>query len=1082
MSQGWVILGAMKKHKQVITAKFRRRTLAQLGLVAELDAQLLTAEQRKVAALPLGSVALVVGCPSSGKSTALKAWFLQLAREHKPESIVAIAANRQAASKLRDELALAYQGATLGPMARSLSSLAFSILRYDAIERGAKLPELISGSEQDAMLEEILERVVKDELDFPDFPEHIKKKTLLLTGFRNELRDLVSVAIERSLTPKDLHEFGVTHKKAEWVGASKLYEYYLRELSLDVHSNRFDPSSLLVEATLLLRKQVWPSQLLAVKQFLVDDAQELTPAASEFLQALSENPFGDRAAVALFGDPDVATLGFRAADPQAMSKLAGHFAGSLGRELHDIVLAPRQSSHPAKISAAMSRITPRIPVAGAGQQRKGLAKNDDELTADKSVKARVFTLQHEESAWIANQLRKLHLNKEVPFADMAVVARSVDELEELEFALASESVPVRIVGAKSALKDEFGSAAYLKLLQVVLTRPEIDFKLAVELLSSPIGRFDALTLRRLRRKLRALERENSGERNSQLLLADLFSARGSAAGIQTGEGKQAHKFLELYFDLIDEAAKPDSTVEDLLWIAWSSSYPSKSWPSAALGAEEVSLQVARNLDSVVALFAAAARYVERNPNGNAAEFVEQQLNLRLPEDTLGSGSAANDSVSLLTPAGLIGKQFRIVALAHMQEGIWPNLKPRSSLLGANVLDALAAGEEVDVNGQQRSELPSELRMLYKAVGAATEKLLVSAIDTEEEQVSQFVRLIAGQNPVVQEYTQSHYTLRGMVGYLRRKLIEEQSQEQRLAIAGQLALLAQEGIPGAHPQSWYGLLGPSTSEPLAVLNAADDDPNQLVLHPSELENFMKCPLHWFINAHGGGDTSFKTRVGTLMHEVLETATKIDEKHFWQIVESKWSSIEFDSDWQEAAEKRRVGKMIGKLLSYLQSFEADGGKVVGREVSFKFDIAGAKVRGKVDRIELYPDGTVVIADLKTSKYKVSAEKVNANPQLGIYQLAALAEKFEDVPPLAKDPALAGARLIEVGTKEKQIVAEQPSLKTDEELRKSMIATIEGITEGMLMKNQVFVAQVGEHCNDPYGFGTCSLHLIDQVTYGN
>jgi RecB family exonuclease len=176
------------------------------------------------------------------------------------------------------------------------------------------------------------------------------------------------------------------------------------------------------------------------------------------------------------------------------------------------------------------------------------------------------------------------------------------------------------------------------------------------------------------------------------------------------------------------------------------------------------------------------------------------------------------------------------------------------------------------------------------------------------------------------------------------------------------------------------------------------------------------------------------------------------------------------------------MIGKLLSYLQSFEADGGKVIGREVSFKFDIAGAKVRGKVDRIELYPDGTVVIADLKTSKYKVSADKVMANPQLGIYQLAALAEKFEGVPELAKNPALGGARLIEVGTKEKQIVAEQPALNSDEQLREAMIATIEGITEGMLMKDQVFIAQVGEHCSDPYGFGTCSLHLIDQVTYGN
>ncbi|MEN9749890.1 MAG: hypothetical protein RL149_968 [Actinomycetota bacterium] len=1082
MSVGSAILGAMKKSKQVITAKFRKRTLAQRGLAAELDANLLTAEQKQVAALPMGSVALVIGAPSSGKSTALKAWFLALARAAKPEAIVAIAANRFAANKLRDELALAYQGASLGPMARSLSSLAFSILRYDAIERGAKLPELISGSEQDAMLEEILERVANGELEFPEFPSHIKQKNVLLAGFRNELRDLVSVAIERSLTPGDVADYGRKHGKPEWVGAAKLYEYYLRELSLDVHSHRFDPSSLLIEATRLLNTGVWPSQLLGVKQFLVDDAQELTPAASAFIEALTKNPSGLRAAVALFGDPDSATLGFRAADPEAMANLAGQFAGSLGLELQEITLKPRAAAHPAKIAAAMSHITPRIPVAGAGQQRKGLAKTEQELSSDKSVKARVFTLQQEESAWIANQLRKLHLNKDVPFADMAVVARSVDELEELEFALASESVPVRIVGAKSALKDEFGSAAYLQLLHTVLTRPEVDFKLAVELLSSPIGRFDALTLRRLRRKLRALELENGGERNSQILLAELFSARGSASTISTGEGKQAHKFLELYFDLIELAAEPDTTVEDLLWLAWSSSYPSKGWPSAALEAEEVSLQVARNLDSVVALFASAARYVERNPNGKAAEFVEQQLNLRLPEDTIGTGGGSRDSVSLLTPAGLIGRQFRIVALAHMQEGIWPNLKPRSSLLGANLLDALAADENFDVKSQQRTELPSELRMLYKAVGAATEKLLVSAIDTEDEQVSQFVRLLAGKDLVARAYTQSHYTLRGMVGHLRRKLIEETGQAQRLKIASQLALLARNGIPGAHPQHWYGLLGPSTNEPLAVLNAADGDPNQLILHPSELENFMKCPLHWFINAHGGGDTSFKTRVGTLMHEVLETATKIDEQHFWDIVDSKWSSIEFDSDWQEAAEKRRVGKMIGKLLTYLQSFEVAGGKVVGTEVSFKFEIAGAKVRGKVDRIELYPDGTVVIADLKTSKYKVAADKVTNNAQLGIYQLAALAEKFEDIPALAHDPALAGARLIEVGTKEKQIVAEQPSLKNDEQLRAAMVATIEGITKDMLMEDQVFIAKVGEHCTDPYGFGTCSLHLIDQVTYGN
>ena len=1079
MSEGWVILGAMKKSKQVITAKFRKHSLADRGLTVELAAENLTAKQAEIAALPMGSVALAVGSPSSGKTTALKALFLALARADKPESVVAIAANRFAANKLRDELALAYHGATLGPLSRTLSSLAFSILRFEAIERGNKLPELISGSEQDAMLEDLIDRVIAGELEFPEFPKHINKNVLGLTGFRNELRDLVSVAIEHSVSPERLSEVGRAHDKVEWLGAAKLYEYYLRELSLEVHAHRFDPSSLLVEAAKLLRAGIWPGQLAEVKEFLIDDAQELTPAATDFILALTEGP--TRAGVVLFGDPDAATMGFRAGDPEAMSRLVEKIAAASARKVVNITLEPRADSHADAIAAAMRRITPRINVALAGEQRKGVGSNEV-VQGDKSLKARVFTLQQEETAFIANQLRKLHLNKGVRFGDMAVVARSVEELEELEFALAAESVPVRIVGAKSALRDEFASAAYLKLLQVVLSRPAIDFALATELLASPIGGFDALSLRRLRRTLRSQELNAGGDRNSQQLLADLFLARGSAAALETGDGKRAKKFIELFFDLIDESERQDATVEDLLWMAWSNSSPSKTWPNASLGAEEIALQVGRNLDSIVALFAAASRYVERNPNGNAAEFVEQQLGLRLPEDTLGTSSNSANTVSLLTPAGLIGRQFKIVALAHMQEGIWPNLKPRSSLLGATTFDALMRDPGFDIKTQQRSELPSELRMLYKAVGVATEKLIVTAIDTEEEQASQFVRLLAGQTVEAREYTKPRYTLRGLVGRLRRDLIQAQSEQTRLEIASHLARLANAGVPGAHPDSWYGLVAPSTTEPLAVLNAEDGDPNQLILHPSELENFIKCPLHWFINSHGGGDTSFKTRVGTLMHEVLETATVNDAEHFWKIVDSKWADLEFDSDWQEAAERRRVGKMIGKLLSYLQSFEVEGDKVIGKEVPFKFDIAGAKVRGTVDRIELYPDGTVVIADLKTSKYKVAADKVNSNAQIGIYQLAALAEKFEDIPQLAANPNLAGARLIEVGTKEKQIVAAQPSLQTDEALRAEMIATIESITEGMLMKDQVFVAKVGEHCTDPYGFGTCSLHLIDQVTYGN
>ena len=254
----------------------------------------------------------------------------------------------------------------------------------------------------------------------------------------------------------------------------------------------------------------------------------------------------------------------------------------------------------------------------------------------------------------------------------------------------------------------------------------------------------------------------------------------------------------------------------------------------------------------------------------------------------------------------------------------------------------------------------------------------------------------------------------------------------------------------------------------------------MLHPSELENFLRCPLHWFISAHGGSDQNFKTRVGTLMHEVLETATDLDEKSFWKIIDSKWHTVEFDSDWQEAAERRRVGRMISKLLGYLTSFETSGGKVIGREVGFNLEVAGAHVRGTVDRIEIYPNGDIVIADLKTSKYAIKKD-VETNPQLGVYQLAAINERFENIPQLQTDPQLAGAVLLEVGTKEAQVVAKQESLKSTPELRGAPEVQLAEITEGMLMKDQSFTANITEHCHAEHSFGSCSLHLIEQVSYG-
>lgn len=104
------------------------------GLGPVLETLALSVSQRKVAELSTGLNALVYGVPASGKTTALKALVLgRLRAGSKPEEILALAATRESATKLRDELALEYQGSTPGPMARTLASFAFNIDRKSVV-------------------------------------------------------------------------------------------------------------------------------------------------------------------------------------------------------------------------------------------------------------------------------------------------------------------------------------------------------------------------------------------------------------------------------------------------------------------------------------------------------------------------------------------------------------------------------------------------------------------------------------------------------------------------------------------------------------------------------------------------------------------------------------------------------------------------------------------------------------------------------------------------------------------------------------------------------------------------------------
>ncbi len=1011
----------------------------------------------------------IFASPGAGKTTQIIERFMAAVHSGtKPGEILVIAASREAANSLRDNLAIALQGATPGSLAKTISSFAYGVLRHTALAQGQSAPELISGSEQDQILEQIISAAQNNPAVDSQWPKHINAQVLSLSGFRAELRDLITVCLEHAVTPEDLKQFGITHNRSEWVAAADMFESYIKLVTGANFNNRFDPTLILRRAADELRALAeWPE---SIKLILVDDAQELTPAAANLLKVATSRG----AELVLIGDPDASTLGFRAADPRAMKNLAEEIAASHSVSVEEIFLQPSHAIRTPAISRVLANVSAQIDTARAGRQRKGLNPDKKLVEQDSAgLEGHLFTQPGAEAAWLARRLRELHLYDKIAWNQMAVVARSREALAKLALDLAHESVPIEIAGANGALRDEFGSKMLLRAADLILGNQSIDASVAIGLLTSPLCGLDSLGLRRLRRALRREELLSDGIRNSDELLAELFKSPGSATTIKSKEGLQVAKFLKNYFEAQKIATDKSNSIEDLLWHLWDSSGLAKSWQELSRGVGEVALQANRNLDAVVSLFAAANRFVERNPDGESKVFITQQLAQILPEDTLALKNKSGSAVRLLTPSGLIGNRFQVVVLPQLIEGVWPNLRPRSSLLGANSLDALLSKRITDLSQPQKSELANELRMLHKAVGAASERLLITATETDDSQASQFFRLILGEIPAPTLHPGSRLTLRGMAATLRKQLLSSENEVAAESAALGLVRLANAKVPGANPETWYGLLEVSSLEPLTELG------EKVVVRPSQLESFLKCPLHWFLNAHGASDTTFSANLGSLVHRALELGTEADEQSLWNLVESKWHTLSFESQWLEQAGSRKAKAMIANMVQYLRKFDAAGAQVIGRETNFEFQLGSALIRGQVDRIESYPDGQVMIVDLKTGGKVFTKDEAQNNPQLGLYQLAFENKAFEEQIDLPENASLGGAKLLLIGG-DKPTEREQLSLASSETLKNHFENLVETAAQGMSMNSKIFLANVGSHCSNENEYGSCQIHLTKAVSY--
>ena len=1021
--------------------------------VAAPEPHTLDESQRAVLDLADGVSAIVVGAPGSGKTETLVELVAERVhvRGWSPEQIVVLSATRHSATALRDRLAARIDAPTLGPMARTANSLAFEVIREAAAAAGDGAPTLLTGAEQDQIIAELLAGEIADNAGAP-WPPHLDQEVRRLRGFRTELRDLMMRCVEFGVTPRELEQLGERADRPEWVAASAFISVY-DDVKASYRDRHFDASELLAEAATLIRDGHFAA-IDRLRLVIVDDAHELTEATISLLRAL-----GSRGITIIgLGDPDLTTGSFRGAQPGVLAQ----WAERLELETCQRLFLSSVHRHGAALHKTVTDLTQRIGVSGLLEQRKSASV----ATAPSSIHSYRLASPAEEVAFIARNLREKHVLESVPWSRMAVIVRTGSLIPSLARQLRTLEVVTSVSSARSAVRDEFSVNGLIVLLELALERRPLDASSAVELLSSSVGGFDAVSLRRLKAALRHEALGAEIYDSADELIAQALAAQAGFTTIETRVARQAAAVATNLRETATAGAAGD-TIEELLWGIWQRSGFADRWFTQALGSGVVAEEANRHLDAVVAMFSAAKRFVERRPDAPANLFLNEWLSADVAEDTLAARSVV-ESVTVGTPASVIGQEFDVVVIAGLQENVWPNLRVRGSLLGAHDLPRVLAGEKLEIADRRREVLHDELRMFAQAVSRATSEVIVTAVEGDDSMPSPFMTLVPTPDEPVR--ARPPLSLRGLVGVLRRELTTSTNPEPA---AASLARLAREGVPGADPLAWYGLRAPSTTAPLVDLSDPDAE---VRVSPSRMESFESCPLHWAIDQLGGSTTNLASNLGSLIHSVAETATDLSAEALFRDVEDRWGEMSFEASWQSEAEKLRARKLTQHLATYLRDFAANGGELISNEMSFMLPLDQARLSGKIDRVEMYGGNTAVIVDLKTGKNEPATDSAVAeHPQLAAYQLAFASGAIDGVP----DGLInGGAKLVVLSptAKTRDYVDPKQAPMTDEQLelfRQRVIDDAKG------MAGSVFVARISSHCTDPWSFGNCRIHVVEAVS---
>ncbi len=613
-------------------------------------------QQQRAAVVHAGSPLLIVAGAGSGKTRVLthRIGYLLAERNATPGQILAITFTNKAAGEMKERVA-----ALVGPRAKAMwvstfHSMCVRILRAEHKTLGLKSSFSIYDGDDSKRLMTLVGRDL--DLDPKRFPA--RSLSAQVSNLKNEL-----------VTPEAWAERASNaHEKV----LAEAYRVYQRRL-VEAHALDFDDLIMRTVGLLQDYPDIAEHYHRRFRHVLVDEYQDTNHAQYMLVRELTAGD--DPAELAVVGDADQSIYAFRGATIRNILEFERDYPNAT-----TILLEQNYRSTQTILSAAnavIARNADRKPKnlwseAGAGEQISGYVAENE----------------HDEAAWVSQQIDKLADDHGTKPSDIAVFYRTNAQSRVFEEVFIRVGMPYKVVGGvrfyeRREVRD---ALAYLR----VIANPD-----------------DVVSLRRIVNT----PRRGIGDR-AQAMIENLaererisFGAALERADVAPGLAQRSLNSIQDFTTLMIELRAIGVTEEGLLAAPGEilEAVLDKTGYVRELEASHDPQDEGR-VDNLRELVSVAREFEEQRAAGGEVATLDgflEQVSLVADADSLPDGG--DGVVTLMTLHTAKGLEFPVVFLTGMEDGVFPHMRALSD----------------------PAELAEERRLAYVGITRARERLFLS---------------------------------------------------------------------------------------------------------------------------------------------------------------------------------------------------------------------------------------------------------------------------------------------------------------------------------------------------------------------